>query len=122
MFDEMKGIVTVDEKWFYKYEQGQKYYLCGDDVPRSSSAASLGCHQKPQLRRHDWHLLVHEAGAGQRNSRNMDAGTMETYMVEVTKEVNKLKMVGEAFAQARVAWGARGRSGTAGQRAGPPHQ
>ena len=29
VFDEMKGIVMVDEKWFYKYQQGQKkYYLC----------------------------------------------------------------------------------------------
>lgn len=26
VFDETKGVVMVDEKWFYKYKQGQKYY------------------------------------------------------------------------------------------------
>ena len=36
----------------------------GGDVPRSSSAAALGYHQKPQLWRQDRHLPVHKAGAG----------------------------------------------------------
>ena len=25
VFDSMKRIVMVDEKWFYKFQQGQKY-------------------------------------------------------------------------------------------------
>ena len=36
MFDDMKGVVMVDEKWFYKFRQGQKtkYYLCeGEQLP-----------------------------------------------------------------------------------------
>ncbi|CAM9673728.1 unnamed protein product, partial [Laminaria digitata] len=33
-FDTMNNVVMVDEKWFYKYKQGQKYYLVeGEDLP-----------------------------------------------------------------------------------------
>ena len=34
VFDDMKGVVMVDEKWFYKFRQGQNYYLCeGEQLP-----------------------------------------------------------------------------------------
>ncbi|CAM9344827.1 unnamed protein product [Ascophyllum nodosum] len=77
--DNMHNVVMVDEKWFYMFKQGQRYYLgAGEELPvhkaaqithpeghvsGSRRAAALGHRRQPQLRRENRHLPVHEAGA-----------------------------------------------------------
>ena len=106
VFDEMKGIVMVDEKWFYKYQQGQKYYLCEDEELPVAKVQHKSHIQKVMFLtavarpRHDTSRNREFSGKigifpftrrvqAQRSSRNRPADHMETKTVEVTKEVYK---------------------------------
>ena len=110
----MRGVVMVDEKWFFKYCQGQNYYLCkGEQLPvykvqhKSHIEKVMFLATVAQLH---WNMhrncnfdgkigtfpFVWQVQA-QRSSGNKAAGTVVTKMVEVLKEVYKWKMLDEIF-------------------------
>lgn len=116
VLDGMKGIVMVDEKWFYKYQQGQKYYwyLCGDEqlpvtkvqhkshIQKVMFLAAVARPRRDTIRNRNFdgkigNFPITRQVQAQRNSSNRAAGNMETKMVEVTKEVYKRKVVDEIF-------------------------
>ena len=121
VFDEMKGVVMVDEKWFYKFRQGQKYYLCeGEQLPVAKvqhkahiqKVMFLAAVARPRYDTMRKRNFSGKTGIfpftrqvqAQRNSRNRAAGSMETKSVEVTKEVYKRKMVEEVFPAMKRGW------------------
>ena len=106
----MKRIVMVDEKWFYKFQQGQKYryYLSQDEELPVAKVQHKSHIQKVMFLaavarpRHDTGRNRNFSGKigifpftlrvqAQRSSRNRRAGELETKTVEVTKEVYKRK-------------------------------
>ena len=123
VFDDMKGVVMVDEKWFYKFRQGQEYYLCEDEQLPVAKVQHKSHIQKviflAAVARPRYDTMRNRNFSGkigifpftrqvqaQRNSRNGAAGTTETKskLVEVTKEVYKRKMVDEVFPAIKREW------------------
>ena len=119
--DNMHNVVMVDEKWFYMFKQGQRYYLgAGEELPvhkvkhksHIQKVMFLAVVGRPR-----WDTVANRSFDGkigifpftrrvpaQRSSRNRAAGTMETKMVEVTKAVHKQKMLDEVFPAIKRTW------------------
>ncbi|CAN0068137.1 unnamed protein product, partial [Pylaiella littoralis] len=117
----------IDEKWFYIWQNGQKYYLYTDEeVPTRkvqhkshiTKVMFLAAVARPRFdssrnRNFTGKLGIFpftEQRVARRNSRNRAAGTLETKCVEVTKEVFKKKVVEAIIPAIKACWpGGRGR-------------
>ena len=111
----------VDEKWFYMFKQGQRYYLgAGEELPvrkvqhkshiqKVMFLAVAGRSRRDTVanRSFDGKIGIFpfmRRVPAQRSSRNRAAGTMETKMVEVTKAFYKQKMLDEVFPAIKRTW------------------
>eukprot|EP00903_Cladosiphon_okamuranus_P006869 g6690.t1 len=121
VFHDFEDFVHVDEKWFYLYTDGQKFYLYDDEIPPVRKVQSkrfitkvmfLAAVARP---RHDPNLnaafngkvgmwAFTEKVPAVRNSRNRAAGTLVTKCVEVTKETYKAKLIDEVIPAIKEKW------------------
>ncbi|CAN0083821.1 unnamed protein product, partial [Pylaiella littoralis] len=113
-FHNFYNFVHLDEKWFYIWKQGQRYYLYeGEDVPvykvqhksHVTKVMFLAAVARPRFdtgrnRQFDGKIGIYpftEQRAAVRNSRNRAAGTMVTYSVEVNRETYTEKLIINVF-------------------------
>ncbi|CAM9241166.1 unnamed protein product, partial [Pylaiella littoralis] len=126
---DFEDFVHVDEKWFYLFKDGQKFYLYDDEIPpvrkvqskrfitkvmfiaavarpRHNPATNAPFNGKVGL----WAFT--EKVPAVRNSRNRAAGTLVTKCAEVTKETYKAKLIEGVIPAIKEKWPAATRSNT----------
>ncbi|CAN0269866.1 unnamed protein product [Pylaiella littoralis] len=118
---DFEDFVHVDEKWFYLYKEGQKFYLYDDEIPPVRKVQSKRFITKVMFiaavarPRHNPDANAHFNGKigmwaftekvpAVRNSRNRAAGTLVTKCVEVTKETYKAKLVDDVIPAIKEKW------------------
>ncbi|CAM9853573.1 unnamed protein product, partial [Pylaiella littoralis] len=126
---DFEDFVHVDEKWFYLFKDGQKFYLYDDEIPpvrkvqskrfitkvmfiaavarpRHNPATNAPFNGKVGL----WAFT--EKVPAVRNSQNRAAGTLVTKCAEVTKEAYKAKLIEGVIPAIKEKWPAATRSNT----------
>ncbi|CAM9901585.1 unnamed protein product, partial [Pylaiella littoralis] len=126
---DFEDFVHVDEKWFYLFKDGQKFYLYDGEEPPIRKVQSkrfitkimfLAAVARPRWNHATNSLFDGKIGLwaftekvrAQRSSRNRAAGTMVTKCVEVTMETYKEKLINGVIPAIKEKWPAATRGNT----------
>lgn len=118
---DFEDFVHVDEKWFYLYTDGQKFYLYDDEIPPVRKVQSkrfitkvmfIAAVARPRHNTAANALFDGKVGMwaftekvpAVRSSRNRPAGALVTKCVEVTKVTYKAKLIDEVIPAIKAKW------------------
>ncbi|XP_074302848.1 uncharacterized protein LOC141636453 [Silene latifolia] len=122
MFKDQSNVIHIDEKWFYITKDGQRFYLSQTEPDPYRSVQSktfigkimfMCVVGRPQYSENNdvifdgkigiWPFVYLEPA--KRNSKNRDAGTMETKPIEsITKQVVKDMLLGKVLPEIKKKW------------------
>ena len=138
---DFEDFVHVDEKWFYLFHDGQRFYLYDGEEPPVRKVQSkrfitkvmfLAAVARPRHNTSSNFYFDCKIGLCTftekvrvvRNSRNREAGTLVTKPVEVTRETYKAKLIDDVIPAIKAKWPAASRRSTIflQQDNAPPHR